>query len=114
MSELNGPEAREAFMAKVRKRMQGGVFGVDPCHGMVGGPAVLGPTLTRGWMNTGKAQQEAEKFAHDLNGAWAWGYEQALADVAATGRESAREQSLVDIPGGKVIGGLATGSLRGR
>ena len=52
--ELNGPEAKAAFMEKVRRRL---TFGMDPGAG---------------------------SHTHATAFAWAWGYEQALADLDAT------------------------------
>jgi hypothetical protein len=49
----------------------GGPYFVDYCHGMVGGPAVLGPTGVRGFMQGPGNDQKAEALCSRLNAAWA-------------------------------------------
>jgi hypothetical protein len=49
---------------------EAGPFFVDYCHGMVGGPAVLGPTGVHGFMQGPENDRKAEALCARLNAAW--------------------------------------------
>lgn len=45
-------------------------YWIDPCHGMVGGPAVIGPTGIVGFMQGRTEDLKAEDLCRRLNAAW--------------------------------------------
>jgi hypothetical protein len=84
-------EAADPF-EKIRRRADRGPYVVDTCHGMVGGPAVCGPSGITGFMQGEDNQRKAEQLARDRNIIWACGYEAAVADLAADRAEAVRAE----------------------
>jgi len=86
MSELT-----EATRQRVRNKRPDAPFFVDTCHGMVGGPAILGPTGIIGYMQGEENQRNAAALCDRLNWAWSHGYVQGHDDGIARGQASVVE-----------------------
>lgn len=63
-----------------------GPYIIDYCHGMVGGPAVLGPTGTIGFMHGPDSDRKAEELCNKLNIGWS-----VLGDTIEFLREKRKE-----------------------
>lgn len=80
---MDGREARDEFLAKVRARVADAPYFVDPGGGFGGSTVVTGPTLRAGFIMQSANDKRPDHLAEQLNGAWACGFEQARADYEA-------------------------------